>query len=155
MPVCPQCNREFAELSKECPSCKADLTLLLDHTKRLGLGLEKAEEWTKSGELGRATWAYLAVLEVDPDNPKARRQISRIATAIRQFDRTAPKQRWSLTMEGGPRRSWLSLILVLLLLVLVPAAFLGGFFLAGGELNFGDMGDVVDPQPNNSATGKP
>ena len=128
MPACPQCNREYNVLAKECPSCKADLTLLVDHTKQLELGLEKADEWTRTGELGRATWAYLAVLEVDPNNPKARKQISRIATAVRQFDTSTSKQRWAFL--GKPTgNSVLTWILLILLILLVPGAWGMGWYL--------------------------
>ena len=50
------------------------------------------------GELGDAVWKYLEVLEVDPDNAVARRQVGRVATAVRQFDEKAPA-------AAGSRRS--------------------------------------------------
>ncbi len=142
MSQCPQCNREFTELPKECPACKTDLTLLVDHTQQLTLGLGKAEEWTRSGELAKATWAYLAVLEVDPNNPKARKQISRIATAVRQFDTTSPKKRWSLALGTEKNRSWIGWLLVAVLVLLLPVAFAAGFYFGGQE-----GGDGGDPPP--------
>src|SRR6516165_9620805 len=94
MPQCPQCSKSFREMPRKCPSCMADLDLLVDYVDQLKVGLEQADRLTRDGELARAVWAYLAVLEVDPDNPVARRQVGQVVTAVRQFDRTAPGRRW-------------------------------------------------------------
>jgi hypothetical protein len=72
----------------------ADLELLVDYVAGLHSGLERAERHTKEGELGLAVWSYLEVLEVDPDNSAARRQVGQVATAVRQFDRVAQGRRW-------------------------------------------------------------
>ena len=100
MPRCPQCTKALAELTRECPYCKADLDLLVDYVGQLHSGLERAERLTREGELGQAVWAYLAVLEVDPDNAEARRQVGQVATAVRQFDRSAPGRRWLARVRG-------------------------------------------------------
>jgi hypothetical protein len=100
MPVCPQCTKPLAELTKRCPSCMADLDLLVEYVNQLEEGLKRAEMFTRAGELDEAVWAYLAVLEVDPDNAAARRQVGRVATAVRQFDRTAPGRRWLSHVRG-------------------------------------------------------
>jgi hypothetical protein len=34
------------------------------------------------------------VLEVDPDNETARRQVGQVAAAVRHFDKDAPRRRW-------------------------------------------------------------
>src|SRR5438270_3455827 len=99
MPVCPQCTKPLAELTKRCPSCMADLDLLVEYVNQLEEGLKRAELFTRAGELDEAVWAYLAVLEVDPDNATARRQVGRVATAVRQFDRTAPGRRWLRALQ--------------------------------------------------------
>ena len=100
MPACPQCTKPLAELTKRCPSCMADLDLLVEYVNQLEEGLKRAELFTRAGELDEAVWAYLAVLEVDPDNATARRQVGRVATAVRQFDRTAPGRRWLSHLRG-------------------------------------------------------
>jgi hypothetical protein len=148
MPQCPQCTKPLTELSRECPHCRADLDLLVAYVSGLQSGLEKAEALTRAGELDQAVWAYLSVLEVDPDNPTARRQVSRVATAVRQFDRTAPGRRWLARLrgeddEGGP--VWLAWLLrAVLVLVLVGGAFLLGH--AWGTRT-GDGGNAPDPPP--------
>ena len=90
---CPQCVKPLRELTRRCPSCQADLDLLVDYVSHLQGGLERAENLVRAGELGPAVWAYLEVLEVDPDNQKARRQISQVVTAVRQFDGASPGRR--------------------------------------------------------------
>jgi len=95
MPQCPQCNKPLLELTRQCPSCRADLDLLVDYVTGLKGSVGKAEQLTRAGHLGQAMWAYLEVLEVDPDNAAAREQVSQIATAVRQFDRSAPGRRWA------------------------------------------------------------
>src|SRR5262249_36230041 len=90
MPSCPQCNKPLRELVRRCPSCQADLDLLVDYVSHLQGGLERAENLTRAGELGQAVWAYLEVLEVDPDNAPAKRQVGQVAAAVRQFDSLSP-----------------------------------------------------------------
>src|SRR5262249_50872077 len=94
MLTCPLCKKTLQVLVRECPSCRTDLTLLADYVNHLHEGLARAETLTRAGELGQATWAYLAVLEVDPENAQARRQVGLVATAVRQFDKAAPSCRW-------------------------------------------------------------
>lgn len=95
MPNCPQCTKPLREIARRCPSCQADLDLLVDYVNHLQGGLQRAENLVKAGELGQAIWAYLEVLEVDPDNPTARKQISQVVTAVRQFDTVIPGRRWA------------------------------------------------------------
>jgi hypothetical protein len=137
MPQCPQCTKPLVELSRTCPSCRADLELLVDYVNSLQVSLVRAEQLTRAGELGLATWAYLEVLETDPDNPTARRQVGQIATAVRQFDRTAPGRRWAQGLSPEPERppAILGWIKVGLVAVVVMLAFgLGMFLGAGGGL---------------------
>ena len=81
-----------------------DLSLLVDYVTNLQDGLSRAEALTRAGELGEAVWAYLEVLEVDPDNATARRQVGKVATAVRQFDQTAPGRRWLQAAATQTRR---------------------------------------------------
>ncbi len=91
---CPQCQKPLPQIVRRCPSCQADLDLLVDYVNHLQGGLERADNLVRAGELDQAVWAYLEVLEVDPDNAAARRQVSRVATAVRQFDRTSGSRSW-------------------------------------------------------------
>ena len=90
MLTCPHCQKTLQDLARQCPRCRTDLTLLVDYSENLETGLERAERLVRSGELGEAVWEYLQVLEVDPDNPTASRQVSQVVTAVRQFDRISP-----------------------------------------------------------------
>src|ERR1700741_233249 len=109
MPTCPQCNKNLVELTRRCSSCQADLDLLVDYVSHLQGGLERADNLTRAGELAQAVWAYLEVLEVDPDNPTARRQVGQVATAVRQFDQTAPGRRWLTKLHKQKRfRRWMA-----------------------------------------------
>ena len=135
MPVCPQCTKPLPELTRRCPSCMADLDLLVEYVNQLERGLERADLATRAGQLDEAVWAYLAVLEVDPDNATARRQVSRVATAVRQFDRTAPGRRWLSQVRGEDEDSpanrlarWLRNAFVV---VVVLLAFALGYGLGG------------------------
>jgi hypothetical protein len=127
MPKCPQCGKPLREFSRRCPSCQADLDLLVDYVSSLQTGLDQAEQLTRSGELGKAFWAYLEVLEVDPDNLAARQQIGQVVTAVRQFDRIAPGRRWLHgSDQASPVQAWLLLALAGVLIVL---AFTVGYIL--------------------------
>lgn len=110
MPKCPQCTKPLHDLSRRCPSCQADLDLLVDYVSHLQGGLQRAEYLTKAGELGQAIWAYLEVLEVDPDNPQARKAIAQVVTAVRQFDTVMPGRRWANglppELPKAPRPWW-------------------------------------------------
>ena len=112
--TCPHCQKSMSGLERQCPRCRTDLTLLVDYSENLETGLERAERLIRSGELGEAVWEYLQVLEVDPDNPTARRQVGLVATAVRQFDRFAPGPRWMAKMRRSERlqllfRGWVAI----------------------------------------------
>jgi len=136
------CKKSLPELERHCPACRTDLSLLVDYTDHLEVGLERAEERVRAGELGEAVWEYLQVLEVDPDHPVARRQVGQVVTAVRQFDQTAPGRVWlakmrrrekyrrwvDATMGDTPAgRRWTVLVLGLLLLLVCALGFWGGF----------------------------
>jgi hypothetical protein len=95
MLTCPMCKKGVREDNRECPTCRTDLGLLVDYLSDLDGTLDKADDLTRRGELGQAVWAYLEVLEVDPDNPEAKRQIGQVATAVRQFDEVSEGRRWA------------------------------------------------------------
>src|SRR5581483_2097233 len=106
---CPMCKKKLRGLEKECVNCKTDVSLLVDYVENLQDGLVRAEALTKAGELGEAVWAYLAVLETDPDNATAKRQVGQVVTAVRQFDNAAPGRRWLKKLQRQTRfRRWAS-----------------------------------------------
>src|SRR3954452_12786182 len=101
---CPMCREMLPDNARQCRKCQTDLTLLSDYTSHLRAGLSQAEEATRAGDLGEAVWAYLAVLEVDPDNSAARRQVGRVVTAVRQFDaRSTPDRQWARKVHKDGR----------------------------------------------------
>jgi hypothetical protein len=100
---CPMCSASNDDDARKCRRCQADLALLADYVSHLVDGLSQAEALTRAGELGEAVWAYLAVLEIDPDNATARRQVGKVVTAVRQFDETAPGRRWLTSIQ---KQSW-------------------------------------------------
>lgn len=136
---CPQCSKPLLELAKRCPSCLADLGLLVDYVSHLEEGLRRAENLTRAGELHQAVQAYLAVLQVDPDNPTARRQVSQVATAVRQFDRSAPSRVWLTRLRSlihdPEERKLFALARGTVVALLVVLAFTLGYNMApsGGE----------------------
>ena len=107
MLTCPMCKKRLNGLEKECTKCQTDVSLLVDYVENLQEGLVRADALTKQGELGEAVWAYLEVLEVDPDNATARRQVGQVVTAVRQFDQAAPGRRWLKQLQRKTRfRRW-------------------------------------------------
>jgi hypothetical protein len=103
------CKKKLRGLEKECLNCRTDVSILVHYVEDLRDGLARAEALTRSGELGEAVWAYLAVLEVDPDNATARHQVGQVATAVRQFDQTAPGRRWRKKLQKQTRiRRWMA-----------------------------------------------
>lgn len=106
MTKCPQCSKQLRDVVRRCPTCQADLDLLVDYVSHLSGGLERAENLTRAGDLGQAFWAYMEVLEVDPDNAPAKKQVSQVVTAVRQFDYLSEGRRWlSQVRHGPPSRS--------------------------------------------------
>src|SRR4051812_28743177 len=106
---CPMCREMLPDNARQCRKCQTDLTLLSDYTSHLRDGLSRAESSTRAGELGEAVWAYLTVLEVDPDNATARRQVGKVVTAVRQFDQTAKGRVWLKKLQKQTRfRRWLA-----------------------------------------------
>jgi hypothetical protein len=109
MLTCPMCKKRVPEMEKSCANCKTDVSLLTNYVGNLQVGLDRAEALAKAGELGEAVWAYLEVLEVDPDNVAAKRQVGQVVTAVRQFDNAAPGRRWLKKLQRQTRfRRWAS-----------------------------------------------
>lgn len=139
---CPMCREMLPDNARQCRKCQTDLALLSDYTSHLRVGLTQAEAATRAGELGEAVWAYLAVLEVDPDNSTARRQVGRVVTAVRQFDaRSTPDRKWARKVhkEGRFRRfmasveegesSFSSIFTLVLLALIFAAGVVAAYFL--------------------------
>ena len=154
---CPQCTKPLRELTRRCPSCQADLDLLVDYVSHLQGGLERAENLVRAGELGQAVWAYLEVLETDPDNTTARRQVSQVVTAVRQFDQAAPGRRWYNRIRGQEAedpRAWVwKSVLALLGVGLLLFTFTLGYWMGAGATRpeAADR-DQIGPPPNNDNT---
>jgi hypothetical protein len=128
MPACPQCTKPLRELVRKCPSCQADLDLLVDYVSHLSGGVERAEKLARDGELGEAVWTYLEVLETDPDNAAARKQVGRIVTAVRRFDMSTAARRVAIGLPPEERTGfWKNLPRTDLLLSAVAALFVGLF----------------------------
>ena len=145
MPNCPQCTKPLRDFTRRCPSCQADLDLLVDYVSHLHGGLERAENLVKAGELGQAIWAYLEVLEVDPDNPQARKQIGMIVTAVRQFDTVMPGRRWANGLPPlipATARPWLHWA-VFAGAVLLALGF--GFLLAKVDFTLPELPEIRKP----------
>src|SRR5262245_33161356 len=104
MLTCPLCKKKAQSLERKCPTCQADLSLLVGYVGHLAAGLAHAERMTRAGQLDEAVWAYLTVLEVDPDNAVAREQVGRVVAAVRQFDESAPSRRWLGKLQQQTRR---------------------------------------------------
>jgi hypothetical protein len=155
MPKCPQCTKPLREFTRRCPSCQADLDLLVDYVSHLQGGLERAENLVKAGDLGQAVWAYLEVLEVDPDNPTARRQVSQVVTAVRQFDTVMPGRRWSNglppQLPKTPRPWWHWAIFF----GAVVLALGIGFGLAHVEFELPSLPEMPQPKPDGKMMGPP
>jgi len=150
MPQCPQCKKPLRELVRRCPSCQADLDLLVDFVNHLHGGLTRAEDLTKAGELGQAVWAYLEILEVDPDNTEAKKQVAQVATAVRQFDQAAPGRRWLSQNREGPtekaKAKWPAWLWCLAITLIVIAAFVIGY-LVGITAQFAADNEPTNPEP--------
>jgi hypothetical protein len=114
----------------------ADLDLLVDYVSHLEGGLQRADHLTRAGELAQAVWAYLEVLEVDPDNATARQKVGQVVAAVRQFDRTASGRRWLSRMrpsffdlEHGGIRSLIRAALAIIFLLFI--GFSAGYLVGG------------------------
>lgn len=140
MLTCPMCKKSLADATRHCPRCSTDLTLLVDYVKHQEEGLARAERLTRAGQLGDAVWAYLEVLEVDPENAAARKQVGQVVTAVRQFDRAAPGRRWleklrkreqfRRWLEGWSAKRQVKIALVTLIgAALLASAFVAGYYL--------------------------
>jgi hypothetical protein len=156
------CKKTLADHARQCPRCATDLSLLVDYVTHLEGGLERAQALTRQGELGEAMWAYLAILEVDPDNADARRQVAQVATAVRQFDEAAPGRRWLKRLRRHDRfRRWMQswqeraggrtalAVLALVLLVLIGLAV--GYVLG---YQAGQEGAAARDEPRPSTSGR-
>ncbi len=135
----PVCKKSLTRLNRQCPHCRTDLGLLVDYVDHLQVALERADALTRAGQLGEAIWAYLEVLEVDPDNATARRQVGKVVTAVRQFDQAAPGRRWLHRLRRQDRfrrqlRFWEDeqtrsrFGMAALILVLTAVVFIAGFW---------------------------
>jgi hypothetical protein len=144
---CPQCTKPLRELSRRCPTCQADLDLLVDYVSTLQGGLERAESLIRMGELGQAMWAYLEVLDVDPDNATARKQVSQVVTAVRQFDHLTPGRRWTNNLPPLPsaKAAWPGWLRWALVGTVVVLAFSAGFLVGRFPIEWSSNGDSTPP----------
>jgi uncharacterized protein YbaR (Trm112 family) len=130
MLTCPMCKKPLRAMTRECPTCRTDLSLLTDYAGALQDGLARAESLTREGDLGEAVWTYLGILEVDPDCPAAQRQVGQVAAAVRQFDQITHGRRWFQRVRGralfGEESGWFS---VIVWVALVLAALLVGYWI--------------------------
>jgi len=128
MLTCPMCKKELPSGTTPCTRCRADLTMLVDYMSNLDEHLNKADAALKSGELGEAVWAYLNVLETDPEHPIAQRQVREVATAVRQFDEAK---------RTGLRTMFiLGISVTVLVLVLLAGMFGTGFWIGKKYTSF-------------------
>jgi hypothetical protein len=120
MLTCPMCKKSLPRGTTPCSRCRADLSLLVEFMDNLDEHLNKAEAAMKAGELGEAVWAYMNVLETDPEHPIAVKQVRQVATAVRQFDEARRMgQRTMLLLGIGA---------ALAAVVLLIAIFVAGFW---------------------------
>jgi len=150
MPACPQCNKPLHELVRRCPTCQADLDLLVDYVSHLSGGLQRAENLARAGEFGEAVWAYLEVLETDPDNTAARKQIGRVVSAVRTFDVSTPARRIAVGLPAHEPRGALAFLPRSEILLGAVVMFLAGV-IVGLVIGYGlprhASGFVVEPDP--------
>jgi hypothetical protein len=165
MLTCPMCKKKLRGMERECPNCRTDVSLLIDYVENLREGLTQAEAHTRAGQLGDAVWAYLTVLEIDPDNTTARRQVGKVATAVRQFDQTAPGrvwfkrlkkqkrfQRWMANVNGDGE-SWLNSLLwfLLVFIALVIGYYIGKYGMDFGKAPEPASQSLKNDQPEKNA----
>ena len=125
MLTCPMCKKALDTDTARCPRCRADLTLLVQFMSNLEEHLTKADAALKAGELGDAVWAYLNVLETDPDHAVAKSHVSKVATAVRQFDEAK---------RGGMRHMFLIGVGAALIgVLLLGSAFGLGYVMGEGK----------------------
>ena len=156
MPACPQCSKPLRELARRCPSCQADLDLLVDFVSHLQGGIQRAENLTRAGELGDAVWAYLEVLETEPDNARARRQVSRVATAVRQFDLSTPARRIASGIPLPDARPWYQRLPFEKMALALGGALVGlmiGVMLMRPPSPPRSENEAVQPPPQNNTLG--
>src|SRR5258707_12481600 len=121
MLTCPMCKKALEPRASPCSRCRADLTLLVDFMSNLDEHLNKADAAIKAGEIGEAVWAYLNVLETEPDHPVAKKQVLKVATAIRQFDEAKRSGLRNIFLLGAG--------FALAALLLAGSVFYGGYML--------------------------
>src|SRR5438093_1340655 len=109
MLTCPLCKKKLNGVELKCPTCQADLSLLVGYVEDLAVGLAQAQALTRAGRLADAVFAYLQVLDIDPENGEARRQVGKIVAAVRNFD-SAPRPRIRRN-EGWGTTIWLLVVL--------------------------------------------
>lgn len=166
MLTCPMCKKKLRGMEKECLNCRADVSLLIHYVEDLREGLARAEALTRAGELGEAVWAYLSVLEVDPDNAQARRQVGKVATAVRQFDQTSPGRRWRKKLQKKTRfRRWMAewnaegeavngLLNGLLWFMLIFGALMIGYLIGAKSISPPDAAPPTTPIEKQGDSGK-
>ena len=152
MLTCPMCKKSVQPLDRQCPTCKTDLSLLVDYVGHLQNGLEQAEALTRAGQLGPAIWTYLSVLEVDPENATARKQVGQVVTAVRQFDKSTRRRPWfdwlrrsSFSGEGdrdAPANRWWRFAAILLLIL---SALVAGYAVGHEAAQSSSAGSTETP----------
>lgn len=158
MPACPMCNKPLRELTRKCPTCQADLDLLVDFSSGLKGNLQRAETLTRNGELAQAVWTYLEVLDVDPENTAARTQIGKIVSAVRHFDTQSPLRKMADpakvikdAQKGISPQTVRAMMFGGIFTIVFALGVILGFVLAGGNIGAGGAGgNVTEEKPQDT-----
>ena len=159
----PTCKKQLTAPERECPRCRTDLSLLVDYSEQLDDGLARADAFCRLGELGDAVWAYLEVLDLDPENPEANRQVGQVTKAVRQFDqasrqtwrqlnrqqRRASLHQWAFAWDSEPRVAGWRFTVVVAAVVALGALGIGmafGYYL-GSRQAAAPAGPAEVPEP--------
>jgi len=93
-------------------------------------------------------WAYLEVLEVDPETPRPSARSGKVATAVRQFDRNRTRRRWAQGLPPTPDGDETSLIAWLrraAIVVAILVAFVAGFMCSYSLTGVGTTRQISRP----------
>jgi hypothetical protein len=95
--TCPLCQKEIDQPAAECPRCRADVSLLVEHAAEVKAACERTDSHPRAAEVAAAIRTHLERLSVDPADDEAYAALEPVIASLRAST-SGSSSRWLAVM---------------------------------------------------------